>query len=94
MDASILWYDVPAIGIILGLVQLFKQVGFPNQYCGVLSLVLGLAGNIGIASYQHGDPVQALVMGAVVGLAGAGTWSTGKNVAQSKPAQEPDQANP
>jgi len=74
------WWGIPAVPLILGLVELAKRFGFPSRWAGVLAVVLGIAGSL-LWMYTQASPLaQAIAQGLVVGLAAAGLWSTGKSV--------------
>lgn len=76
---ELLWWNLPALLLVLGIVELLKRVGFPSKFAGLLAVGLGAAG--GVAAYLWGDSelASAAVNGLVVGLAAAGLWSTGKH---------------
>lgn len=71
---------VPAVGVIVGLVQLMKSMGFPSRYAGVLAVVLGLASSFAHTFYADSDLYRASVLGLMIGLSASGLWSTGKHV--------------
>lgn len=74
---------VSPLAVIVGLVQVAKQVGFPTRYAGLLAVVVGAA--VGVLGYfsdiypQVGTFTTFLMAGLAFGLMAAGLWSTGKN---------------
>jgi hypothetical protein len=64
------------IAVIIGLVQLAKQVGLPVKYAAPLSLVLGVAGSFLFPAVTVGATILA---GVVLGLAASGLYSGGSN---------------
>ncbi len=77
------WWGLPAPVLILALVQLAKQVGFPPRYAGLLALVIGLAGGAAVSLWGTSATVADIVTGMATGLSAAGLWSTVKNAARS-----------
>ncbi len=80
MDLEI--YGVSAVLVIIGLVQLAKQVGFNSKYGGVLAVVLGLAVSLGYAYWAEVTAFKAVITGLALGLSAAGLYSTAKNAAE------------
>lgn len=74
------WWGLPASLLVLGLVQLAKQIGFPGRQAGILAAVLGVLGGVGAWFYGESEAVASAINGLVVGLAASGLWSTGKHV--------------
>ena len=82
MDVTaILVYGVPAVAIVVGLVQVAKAIGFPSKYGGVLAIGLGVGLMLLYTYYADAPWAQAVVFGIVIGLAAAGVYSTTKNAA-------------
>lgn len=77
---SIVVYGLPAVAIVIGLVQVAKAVGFPARYSGLLAIALGIGLMMLYTYYMETPWAQAIVFGIAIGLASAGVWSTTKNV--------------
>ncbi|HEY8414390.1 MAG TPA: hypothetical protein VIK99_01325 [Thermaerobacter sp.] len=75
------WWGLPAAAIIVAVVELCKQAGFPAKWAGVLAAVLGAAGGLAAHLWGGSPAVAAVVQGLVAGLAAAGLWSATKNAA-------------
>lgn len=72
-----LWFAIAATPVIVALVQLAKQTGFPSKFSGLLAVALGIAGGVG---FQLADPqahtiVEAGFQGLLAGLSAGGLWS-------------------
>jgi len=68
------------IAIIIGLVQISKEVGLPAKYASLLALLLG----IGAAFLVPAATVGAtIIAGVVLGLAASGLYSGGKNAIEN-----------
>jgi hypothetical protein len=71
-------YAAPVI--IVGLVQLAKNAGFPSKFAGLLAVGLGMAlGGLAYAGSLYPAVQDALVYvvgGLVAGLSASGLWST------------------
>lgn len=86
MDVSQIIASVASVPFILALTEIIKR-GFrdrygvdhlPAQALPALDLVLGVVLNVGIAYWQHTDPVLGLFVGLVMGATAAGTYSGAK----------------
>jgi hypothetical protein len=75
------WWGVPAVVLIIALVQLAKQMGFPSKYAGLLAAVMGIAGGAADAIWGSSRLISDIMTGLVAGLSAAGLWSTVKNSA-------------
>lgn len=62
--------ELTAIPVIIGLVQMFKESGFPSRYCPLLALFLGIGAGLIIG----GLSVQSGVSGMILGLAASGVY--------------------
>ncbi len=80
-------YGVSAVLVIIGLVQLAKQVGLPSKYGGLLAVALGVGVALGYAYYAEIAAFRAVVTGLALGLSAAGLYSTTKNA--TEPAKQP-----
>jgi len=72
---------VGALGLIVAVVQLIKAAGFPSKFAGLLAVLLGLLLGLAYTFWNATPWYQAVILGLALGLAAAGAWSTGKNVA-------------
>lgn len=70
--------DVLLIGVIIGLVELFKMSGANKKMLPIASLVLGLAAGI-FYLFPH-DLKAGILTGIIMGLAASGFYSGGKAV--------------
>jgi len=70
---------VAIIPVVIGLVQVVKQVGLPTKFAPLASIVLGF-GLVALTSVTW--PV-AIVQGIIVGLAASGLWSGSKSTLTS-----------
>ncbi len=77
-------YGVGAVALIIGLVQLAKQVGFPTKFAGVLATGLGVVASLGHAYYADAVAFEAVVVGLGVGLSAAGLYSATKNAVEKE----------
>jgi hypothetical protein len=75
-------YGVSAVVLIIGLVELAKQVGFPAKFAGVLSVGCGLAVSLGYAYLAEQVAFQAVITGLALGLSAAGLYSATKNAVE------------
>ena len=70
-------YDIAIVPFILGIVELFKQIGLPNKFCPVVGVVLGIV--IGIVYISPADVTKGILVGASLGLSAVGLYSGTKN---------------
>jgi len=70
--------DAALVGLIMALVQLAKETGFPAKYSPILALALGIAAGVFIIS--PGDVIQGIWYGIAMGLSAVGLYSGTKNV--------------
>ncbi len=73
------WWGVPAVVLIMALVELAKQLGFPSRYAGLLASVVGMAGGLAVTIWGGSTAAANIVTGLAAGLAAAGLWSTVKS---------------
>ncbi|GEN30199.1 putative membrane protein YGL010W [Cerasibacillus quisquiliarum] len=71
-------YDVALVPIIMGVVQVFKQIGLPKRFSPLLALLLGIAG--GIFYVCPTDIKSGIMVGIVLGLSATGLYSGSKNM--------------
>lgn len=74
-------YDIAIVPFILGVVELFKQIGLPNKFCPVVSVVLGII--IGLVYISPNDIAQGVLVGASLGLSAVGLYSGAKNTKEA-----------
>ena len=80
-------YGAATTPLIIGLVELFKRMGFPPKLTPLLSLALGiLAAAIYIAP---GDPKRFIFHGITLGLSASGLYSGVKHIVQETKASPP-----
>jgi len=73
------YYEVIAIPVINGLVEIAKKAGLSKRYCPVLAVSLGVLLRLGVRA--PGEPVGVAVLdGLVVGLSAVGLYSGGRSV--------------
>jgi 4-hydroxybenzoate polyprenyltransferase len=72
---------IAASGIIVGLVQLAKTLGFPTKFAGLLSVGMGLIMAVVYSFFRDTTWFQVVVLGLGLGLAASGGWSTVKSAA-------------
>jgi hypothetical protein len=77
-------YGVSAVVLIVGLVELAKQIGFPAKFAGVLAVGFGLAAALGYAYLADQVAFEAVVKGLALGLSAAGLYSATKNAVEKQ----------
>lgn len=70
-------YDVALIPLIVGIVEIFKQMGMPARFGALVSLLLGIIA--GIFYIDPSDILKGILVGASIGLAASGLYSGTKN---------------
>jgi uncharacterized membrane protein HdeD (DUF308 family) len=70
-------YDVAIIPLIVGIVELFKRIGVPSKFCGLLSAFIGVL--IGVFYLFPTNLAQGILVGLAMGLGASGLYSTTKN---------------
>jgi hypothetical protein len=82
---EVVWFGVSGAALAAGIVQVFKQAGFPVRFAGLLALVLGTSAGL-LAGWQ--SPVigwyDGLGQGLLAGLSAAGAWSASRAIANGK----------
>ena len=73
-------YDVAVIPLIVGIVELFKQIGLPSNFSAVVSLILGVV--IGIVYISPNDIKKGILMGLALGVAASGLYSGTKSTVE------------
>lgn len=74
-------YDVSLIPLIIGLVEVVKQIGLPKKYSALVSLVFGIT--LGILYIAPGDALKGILLGTAMGLGASGLYSTTKNTVEA-----------
>jgi L-cystine uptake protein TcyP (sodium:dicarboxylate symporter family) len=70
-------YDVAIIPLIVGVVELLKQLGLPTKFSALVAAILGIV--IGVVYVAPGDILRGLLIGLSLGLAASGLYSGVKN---------------
>ena len=65
---------VAIVPVILGLVQVAKQVGLPSKFAPLVSIALG----VGLVALTGASWQADIVQGIIAGLAASGLWSSSK----------------
>lgn len=73
-------YGVSVVFLIIGLVQLAKNLGLNSKYGGVVAVILGVATSVGYSFFGELEVFKAVIIGLAIGLSAAGFYSTQKNV--------------
>ena len=66
-----------AIGIVIGLVEVFKQLGLSSRFAPLLAIVLGILA-MGVEEVIGVQITNVIVQGLIVGLSACGLWDVGK----------------
>ena len=77
---SVVWLGVPAVPLIVGIVQVFKQAGLPSRFAGIAALILGGAGGAWLGASAEVALPAAVVLGVMSGLSASGAWSVTASV--------------
>jgi len=77
---DVTWWGLPAVLIVMGVVELIKRLGLKSRWAGLLAVVLGALGGAAAHLYADSPLAAAIVQGIVVGLSAAGLYSTSKHV--------------
>lgn len=70
--------NVAFAGLIVGLVQVAKNMGLKNEFAPILAIVLG----VGLSFLTTGTIAEKIIGGVVVGLSAVGLYSGAKATAQ------------
>jgi L-cystine uptake protein TcyP (sodium:dicarboxylate symporter family) len=73
-------YNVAIIPLIVGVVELLKQVGLPTKFSAVVAAALGII--IGIVYVAPDDILRGVLVGLSLGLAASGLYSGVKNTVE------------
>lgn len=74
-------YNIALIPLIIGLVEVIKQIGLPKKYSALISLAFGIA--LGILYLAPGDTLKGVLLGTAIGLGASGLYSTTKNTVEA-----------
>lgn len=74
-------YDIVILPVIVGIVQVLKNLGLSSQWAPIASVILGLIG--GFFYVAPGDVLQSILSGLALGLAAVGLWSGPKTTAKA-----------
>jgi len=72
--------EVPAVLVVMGVVQLAKALGFPSRFSGLLAVALGLVLSLGYTYFSRTPWFPAIIRGLAIGLSATGLYSTAKHV--------------
>jgi L-cystine uptake protein TcyP (sodium:dicarboxylate symporter family) len=75
MDIEV--YDVVIIPLIVGVVELLKQLGLPVKFSALVAAILGIV--IGVIYIAPNDILQGILVGLAMGLSASGLYSGVKN---------------
>lgn len=76
-----LFTPVAQVGLIIGLAEVAKKVGFPTRYIPLFDVGLGLLSGIGVYGFAMDQGITAGIMvGLAIGLSACGLFSGIKNV--------------
>lgn len=75
------FYDVIAIPVINGLVEMAKLAGLQTRFCPILAVLLGIIMGVYISA-PHEPLPMAVLRGVIIGLSAVGLYSGGRNVLQ------------
>ncbi|SDX44783.1 hypothetical protein SAMN05444487_11814 [Marininema mesophilum] len=76
MDEAVL------VSVIIGLVEMLKQVGLPKRLSPLVSLTLGIVA--GFFYLAPGELSVGILQGIIMGLSATGLYSGTKNMVQPK----------
>lgn len=81
---NIVLFGVPAVGLIVGLVQAFKMLGLADRFAPWaalgLSVVFGVLAQV-LVSFPDSEPyIRTAVVSVVLFLTATGLYTVGKNV--------------
>ncbi len=72
-------YEISIVALIIGVVELAKQLGLPTKYGGIVAVILGVGTSIGYSVWAENPLFQAVITGVALGLTASGLYSTAKN---------------
>ena len=69
------------VGLIIGLAEAAKGIGFPKRYIPIFDIVLGLISGLVVYGYEyHLGLVRGFMLGLAIGLSACGLFSGIKNI--------------
>lgn len=74
--------DAVIVGVIIGLIEMFKQLGLPKRYAPVVAVVLGVV--MGIVYAFPDNPKMGVLVGLTMGLTSVGLYSGTKTAVNKK----------
>ena len=78
---SMMWFGIPAAGVIMALAEAIKRLGWvDSRYSVLVSIDIGVIGSVMVLQLADSDISQAVFFGIVTGLSVSGLYSTAKNV--------------
>lgn len=73
-------YDVAIIPLIVGIVELLKEIGLHSKFAAVVSVLIGIA--IGVVYISPDDVKRGILVGLALGLAASGLYSGTKSTVE------------
>jgi hypothetical protein len=80
METEILWFGIPAAAVVLGIVQVLKNL-IPERLIPAVSLVIGIAMSCIVSQAFN---AQTILVGLSLGFMASGIWSGVKKTALDK----------
>jgi hypothetical protein len=84
---NIVLFGVPAVGLIVGLVQAFKAMGMADKFAPWaalgLSAAFGVLAQVLVSFPEAGPYISTLVVSVVLFLTASGAYTVGKNVKEN-----------
>lgn len=74
-------FDIALVPVIIGLIEIAKQVGLPAKWSPVAAIIIGII--VGCV-YVADSPAEGILVGLTMGLAASGLYSGVKNVIKAK----------
>lgn len=71
-------YGIMLIPIVLGGVEILKNIGLPQRFCPLVALAFGTV--VGGVYLSEGDIKKGVLKGVYIGLSAVGMYSGTKNV--------------
>ena len=81
-------YGVSVVVVLMGVVELLKQLGLPSKYGGITAVGLGIAISVGYSLFADSLLFQAVITGLALGLTASGLYSTTKNTLEGVQKKE------
>ncbi len=92
MDTTLI-YGIAAVPAIVGMVQVFKDMGVPSNFAPALAVVFGIIAGLAELYGNHLAWIPAAVTGIALGLSAVGLYSGAKTVASNVSISNKNTAN-